>query len=117
MELNLTYTIRNFLKLKKFVEFIKSIGEQHERIFTLVSAIAQKFKLIPNETGMLCKASLNEPCQLCGKCNKHKRNIRVLGCGHRFHKKCIDNWLIHMSLECMVCNANICDHIIDKNSL
>jgi hypothetical protein len=49
----------------------------------------------------------NLDCSIC--CDKiitNKEYIRELSCQHRFHKKCIDTWLIK-SLTCPICRYNV----------
>jgi len=41
----------------------------------------------------LCELDEPETCSLCIKEFKEKQELRKVPCGHRFHKKCIDDWL------------------------
>jgi hypothetical protein len=59
----------------------------------------------------LCKDLEIECCICCEKVKK-KEYIRELNCGHSFHKKCIDKWLLHTmktkeTVNCPICRSNI----------
>lgn len=41
-------------------------------------------------------------CVVCHDEYKCREHVRVLNCGHTFHKKCIDKWLCYME-TCPLC--------------
>ena len=44
--------------------------------------------------------------QICIEAQNESSDIRVLACGHSFHRSCIDRWLFHRS-TCPLCRARI----------
>lgn len=59
----------------------------------------------------MCKNKLVECC-ICCENVKEREYIRELNCGHSFHKKCIDKWLVSSMREketvsCPVCRTTI----------
>ena len=44
--------------------------------------------------------------QICIEAQNESSGIRVLACGHSFHRSCIDRWLFHRS-TCPLCRARI----------
>ncbi|KAI5148087.1 hypothetical protein ENBRE01_0101 [Enteropsectra breve] len=47
-------------------------------------------------------------CIVCLDDFENDEEIRILGCSHCFHKRCIDTWLIS-SLKCPMCRKSISD--------
>ncbi len=47
-----------------------------------------------------------DTCSLCVKDYKEKEEMRKLSCGHRFHKKCADDWLEKLSI-CPNCKIEL----------
>lgn len=45
-------------------------------------------------------------CAVCLESFEHTGSVRMLFCGHMFHKSCVDEWLSR-SGQCPVCKANI----------
>ncbi|KAM6178514.1 E3 ubiquitin-protein ligase ZSWIM2 [Rhynchocyon petersi] len=41
-------------------------------------------------------------CRLCLKAFRLGQHIRLLACTHKFHRKCIDNWLLHKCNSCPI---------------
>ncbi len=49
---------------------------------------------------------IDKECIIC-KCNyEENEGVRLLPCGHSFHKKCIDKWFMEGSVQCPVCRKN-----------
>lgn len=51
-------------------------------------------------------------CCICQDNVKQNEFVRELNCGHKYHKKCVDNWMIKMSQErdnisCPICRQEI----------
>lgn len=49
---------------------------------------------------------INEQCIICINMIQLKETIRVLKCKHKFHKSCIDRWLMSR-LQCPICRQNV----------
>ena len=54
----------------------------------------------------------NIDCYICLDKIDSKEYVRELSCNHKYHKKCIDKWLVKMSKEkenisCPICRKNI----------
>jgi hypothetical protein len=45
-------------------------------------------------------------CCICIETYNVNECVRKLKCGHNFHKKCIDNWLINGSKTCPTCRID-----------
>ena len=54
-------------------------------------------------------------CNICLNDYKHREYKRVLHkCGHTFHKKCIDKWLIQSrEMSCPKCRESYCDILLE----
>lgn len=44
-----------------------------------------------------------EMCGICRNNFKKREKVRVLFCGHEFHLKCIDPWLLNHNNSCPMC--------------
>ncbi|XP_050215743.1 RING-H2 finger protein ATL56-like [Mercurialis annua] len=40
---------------------------------------------------------------------------KLAGCGHVFHRKCVDNWLVKVSV-CPICRSRVCDDSVLEDS-
>ncbi|XP_022915418.1 uncharacterized protein [Onthophagus taurus] len=49
---------------------------------------------------------IEEPCSICLMEYDHTKQIRLLKCGHLFHRLCIDRWLLRY-LTCPLCRCGI----------
>ncbi|OUC43564.1 zinc finger, C3HC4 type [Trichinella nativa] len=62
------------------------------------------------EAGLLndSKFSLNsmDGCAICLESYKDGQILRVISCGHEFHKKCVDPWLL-LNRTCPLCMYNV----------
>jgi len=47
-------------------------------------------------------------CTICLDDLKENDQIRIFGCGHKFHKKCVDDWLLLKNL------CPNCKHVISS---
>lgn len=76
-----------------------------------VSNNRQNLKNLDIKNYRLCKQQDIECCICCENVKKNEY-IRELNCGHTFHKKCIDKWLISSMKEkenvsCPMCRTTI----------
>ncbi|KAL0626411.1 E3 ubiquitin-protein ligase ZSWIM2 [Plecturocebus cupreus] len=55
-------------------------------------------------------------CLLCLKAFHFGQHIRLLPCTHKFHRKCIDNWLFHKSNSCPIDGQVIYNPLTWKNA-
>ncbi|XP_003478783.1 E3 ubiquitin-protein ligase ZSWIM2 isoform X2 [Cavia porcellus] len=55
-------------------------------------------------------------CRLCLKPFHLGQHTRLLPCSHKFHRKCIDNWLFYKCNSCPVDGLLICDPLIWKST-
>ncbi|EWG38475.1 hypothetical protein FVEG_14895 [Fusarium verticillioides 7600] len=53
-------------------------------------------------------------CLICISEFRQGAQARSLPCGHRFHPRCIDPWLLERSINCPVCRANVADALVYK---
>ncbi|KAI1017606.1 hypothetical protein LB504_003922 [Fusarium proliferatum] len=55
-----------------------------------------------------CAGQASAPsCHICINEFKQDTLTRSLPCGHLFHPRCIDPWLLERSITCPVCRANV----------
>ncbi|KAH7227496.1 hypothetical protein BKA60DRAFT_122507 [Fusarium oxysporum] len=60
-----------------------------------------------------CPGQASAPsCLICINEFKQGTQTRSLPCGHRFHPRCIDPWLLERSITCPVCRANVADALV-----
>ncbi|XP_059822802.1 E3 ubiquitin-protein ligase ZSWIM2 isoform X1 [Hypanus sabinus] len=43
-----------------------------------------------------------QQCRVCLKAFRLRQEVRCLPCHHKFHKECIDHWLLHQSNSCPI---------------
>ncbi|XP_003406225.1 E3 ubiquitin-protein ligase ZSWIM2 [Loxodonta africana] len=55
-------------------------------------------------------------CRLCLKAFHLGQHIRLLPCTHKFHRKCIDNWLLHKCNSCPIDRQVIYNPLICKDT-
>ncbi|XP_045152979.1 E3 ubiquitin-protein ligase ZSWIM2 [Echinops telfairi] len=55
-------------------------------------------------------------CRLCLKAFRLGQHIRLLPCTHKFHRKCIDNWLLHKCNSCPIDRQAIYNPLIWKDT-
>ena len=60
-------------------------------------------KLRANRPYAFQKDSLPKDCCVCLSEFQERDRIRKLSCGHEFHMKCVDQWLIRGDFKCPVC--------------
>ncbi|XP_074071643.1 E3 ubiquitin-protein ligase ZSWIM2 [Macrotis lagotis] len=56
-------------------------------------------------------------CRICLKAFCLGQHIRLLSCNHKFHRKCIDDWLLNICNSCPIDGQNVYNPLIWKNSL
>ncbi|XP_007957814.1 E3 ubiquitin-protein ligase ZSWIM2 [Orycteropus afer afer] len=55
-------------------------------------------------------------CRLCLKVFRLGQHVRLLSCTHKFHRKCIDNWLLHKCNSCPIDRQVIYNPLIWKDT-
>jgi len=68
-----------------------------------IQHLNRQYRKVPDNIGTLQMAR-NSYCSLCKEKKTSTQSIRTLRCGHVFHKRCIDNWLIDNTYRCYMCN-------------
>ena len=68
-----------------------------------ISHLNQHYRRVPNNVGVI-SLSKNATCSMCRLHSRSACVMRTLCCGHAFHKRCIDNWLIDNKYRCYDCN-------------
>ncbi|KAM6071130.1 LOW QUALITY PROTEIN: E3 ubiquitin-protein ligase ZSWIM2 [Chlamydotis macqueenii] len=58
---------------------------------TLFTIVGERYKLAPGIQ-----------CRLCLKSFQLGQHVRLLPCNHKFHRECIDSWLLHQGNTCPV---------------
>lgn len=48
----------------------------------------------------------NEQCPICLEIYKLKDSVKTIECGHTFHERCIDQWLVN-ALKCPLCRHSL----------
>ncbi|XP_056650085.1 E3 ubiquitin-protein ligase ZSWIM2 isoform X2 [Monodelphis domestica] len=56
-------------------------------------------------------------CRLCLKAFYLGQHTRVLSCNHKFHRKCIDDWLLNICNSCPIDGQTVYNPLVWKNSL
>ncbi|XP_020833211.1 E3 ubiquitin-protein ligase ZSWIM2 [Phascolarctos cinereus] len=56
-------------------------------------------------------------CRLCLKAFCLGQHTRLLSCNHKFHRKCIDDWLLNICNSCPIDGQIVYNPLIWKNSL
>lgn len=52
-------------------------------------------------------------CVVCLSTYQQGEELRLLPCGHKFHKECVDEWF-HCSVYCPLCKRNMKDELLSK---
>ncbi len=60
--------------------------------------------------------TFDEPCTICTAGFTPTQFYRELRCGHCFHKKCIDKWLLECEPHCPNCRTLVVSETLDKSS-
>ena len=55
----------------------------------------------------LAYATANVACSICTENFTDGQNVRMLPCGHQFHPRCIDPWLLNRSYTCSMCRIDL----------
>ena len=94
-------------EFQAYVNHNKEVTSRDIFMEELVNSTIKKYRKLPENIGTVYTCnSLDHPiCKICGKSIKLKQQVRKLNCNHKFHKKCIDNWLIDNDLRCIQCNT------------
>jgi hypothetical protein len=80
------------------------------KINKITESISHKLNHLTSYKRILSSDNLilnNEQCSICLNTyqkNEYKREMDI--CKHRFHKKCIDKWLVGNSMTCPLCKQN-----------
>ena len=63
----------------------------------------------PCKNGATCHVHTNETvaCSICLNPARKTRGVKDLRCGHRFHKKCINEWSLKGGNTCPMCRKAI----------
>lgn len=69
----------------------------------IITHLNRRYRRVPDNIGNVTLAK-NAECELCKTRSKCTYQFRELKCGHVFHKRCIDNWLIDNRYRCYVCD-------------
>ena len=80
-------------------------NETHNETLTTedVDNITQKsFKDIDIEV-----SDYSDTCIVCQECYSPEDTVSILKCGHFFHKKCLDNWLLNYNCVCPFCRTTV----------
>ena len=64
-----------------------------------VEDVTREVQELPSEMCAICLDEMGSGCS--GRC------VELNRCAHRFHKKCIQKWLLSGGLRCPLCNQNL----------
>ena len=89
---------------QKYIKQNNQVSSKDIYLRNLVSKIITKHRKLPINIGHEFKSSnITDICGFCCKSINKNIILRKLPCGHEYHKKCIDNWLISNELRCPHC--------------
>jgi hypothetical protein len=112
MSVDLIYSSRNLKKLTNITKYITShiklntdTVDKNQYLKSIILAVHHKYHQIPDNIGLIetQKHSQTQCCWICGNNISNTSVSRTLPCQHRFHKRCIDTWLVHNKFECANC--------------
>ena len=94
------------VKVESFTSKYSTCKSKTKYNVNLMDYINTYYRKVPDNLGILYSAK--GLCALCHKKYEMSHTVRKLKCGHVFHKKCIDNWLIDHQYKCYTCNVRQC---------
>ena len=89
--------------MKTYISFNKTCKSVRGFKKSFIKHLNTQYRRVPDNIGQI-QTRRNTFCHLCKKQHDTAQSIRVLGCGHTFHKRCIDNWLMDNGYHCYKCN-------------
>jgi hypothetical protein len=109
--MHLTFSSTNARRLMNLVVAIEKYTSkyktcQSKRVYNedLMNFINANYRKVPDNIGTLHFTDKKDKgnCMLCTK-KIESCTMRKLSCGHNYHKKCIDNWLLDHKYHCYKC--------------
>ena len=59
---------------------------------------------------------VSEKCSICMEKLGYTFNIHTTPCDHKFHKKCIDQW-VRLKKKCPLCRNDLTGHLINRDNI
>lgn len=111
---DLIYSSVNLAKLVSVAKLIArytqhNIDTGDRTVYThrLVKSIYDAHRIVPSNIGRLTTEKSEKLCLLCGGRLPKRSTVRVLECGHAYHRRCIDGWFVFKELSCPYCKTNV----------
>lgn len=88
--------------------------EQENQVERLEDSEIDKISVILFDASELVgKEEEGTECVVCLSTYQQGEELRLLPCGHKFHKECVDEWF-HCSVYCPLCKRNMKDELLTK---
>ncbi|XP_006864129.1 PREDICTED: E3 ubiquitin-protein ligase ZSWIM2 [Chrysochloris asiatica] len=99
---------------REMKEKVPNFQEKQSQVYTPQQIVKSLRLLLITKNSKLLAPGFQ--CRLCLKAFRLGQHIRLLPCTHKFHRKCIDSWLLHKCNSCPIDRQVIYNPLIWKDT-
>nr|XP_017501041.2 E3 ubiquitin-protein ligase ZSWIM2 isoform X1 [Manis javanica] len=106
--------IVKYIDIKNEIEKMSHVQEKQGQVYTPKHVVKSLPLLLVTKNSKLLAPGYQ--CRLCLKAFHLGQQMRLLPCTHKFHRKCIDSWLLHKCNSCPIDGQVIYNPLIWKDT-